>query len=205
MRDDGASPREFVAAILLAAGESTRMGRPKSLLNWHGQALIEYQVREMLAGGADRVIAVLGHGADEVRPLAIQAGAQVVVNEQFREGRAGSIREGARAIPDVTSTIIVLNVDQPRTRDLISLLLRQHRAHNGLITVPSFERHAGHPLILSVTLLGELSEVEDETEGLRAVVRRHAQGRIFVPVNDPSVLLDLNHPSDYEAAIEALQ
>lgn len=189
-----------IAAMLLAAGESTRMGRLKALLDWHGQTLIEYQIHELLAAGADAVIVVLGHRADELRPLAERAGAQVALNLDYRAGRAGSIRVGAEALPEDVTAIVILSVDQPRDRAITATLLAAHRAGGNLITVPAYQGRRGHPAILAGALLSELRSVDEESEGLRSVMRRHVAERVDVPVDDPTVLFDLNQPSDYEAA-----
>ncbi len=195
--NSAASP---VVALLLAAGESTRMGRSKQLLPWQGQTLIEYQVHQLLAGGCDAVIAVLGHHAEEIRPYAERAGARVAINAAYHEGRAGSIRTGAQALPPDTAAIVILNVDQPRPAALIRALIDTHRRDRNLITVPVYQGRRGHPAVLSGSLGGELAAVEEASEGLRAVMQRHAADRVELPVDDPAALLDLNLPADYEAA-----
>jgi molybdenum cofactor cytidylyltransferase len=194
---DRSSP---VVALLLAAGESTRMGQPKQLLSWDGETLVEYQVRQLLTGGCDVVLAVLGHRAADVRPYAERAGAQVVLNAAYREGRAGSIRAGARALPPNTAAIVILNVDQPRPAALIHTLIEAHRGGGNLITVPAYRGKRGHPAVLAGGLAGELAAVEETSEGLRAVMQRHTDERVEIPVDDPAVLLDLNLPADLEAA-----
>jgi molybdenum cofactor cytidylyltransferase len=187
-------------ALLLAAGESTRMGQPKQLLAWDGQTLIEYQVRQLFGGGCDQVLAVLGHRAEEIRPYAERAGAQVAVNAAYREGRAGSIRTGALALPERVAAIVILNVDQPRPAALIRTLIEAHQRDGNLITVPVYRGKRGHPAILAGSLADELARVEEASEGLRAVMQRHAAERVELPVDDPTALLDLNLPADYEAA-----
>jgi molybdenum cofactor cytidylyltransferase len=189
-----------VTALLLAAGESTRMGQPKPLLEWMGRRLVEYQIEELLGAGIDEVIVVLGHRADEVRPLAERAGARAVFNPSYREGRAGSIRTGAAAARDDSRVIAVLNVDQPRGRRVIRAVLEGHRDSGSLITVPSYQGRHGHPAVFAGQLLSELRSVDEASEGLRAINRRHLASRGEIPVDDPAVLLDLNRPSDYEAA-----
>ena len=105
------------AAIILAAGESSRMGRPKPLLPWVGATdgepslLIDYQVRELAAAGVDDIVVVLGHEAAELRPH-VPPEARVASNEAYREGRASSLRAGAAALPDDAGPIAVLGVDQ---------------------------------------------------------------------------------------------
>ncbi|HVC31250.1 MAG TPA: nucleotidyltransferase family protein [Steroidobacteraceae bacterium] len=194
-----------LVAILLAAGESRRMGRPKPLLEWRGATLIEYQVAELRAAGIAEVIAVLGAEAEAVRPVAERAGARVILNPAYRQGRAGSIRAGALAAPDDADAVLLLNVDQPRGRSISRAVLTAHLRDGNLITVPAWQGRRGHPVVLTSALLGELRDVREETEGLRAVMRRHAGRRVELALDDPAVLLDLNLPEQYEAALRYTQ
>jgi molybdenum cofactor cytidylyltransferase len=198
-----------IAAILLAAGESRRMGVPKSLLDWAGETLIEYQVHQLREAGVDHVIAVLGHGAEEVLPLAERAGATAIINARYAEGRASSLRAGAAAVPPGTAEIAVLNVDQPRPASVTSRLLAEHLASGAPITLPTCGGKRGHPAFLCGSLLPELCAVDDATEGLRAVIHRHAADVREVAFDTPIVLLDINTREDYARALaqfeEALQ
>ncbi len=177
------------------------MGVPKPLLKWAGETLIEYQVHQLREAGVDHVIAVLGHHAEEVRPLAERAGATVVVNAGYAEGRASSLRAGAAAVPPGAAAIAVLNVDQPRTASVTARLLAEHLASGALITLPTCDGKRGHPALLSGSLLPELCTVDDATEGLRAVIHRHAADVREVAFDTPVVLLDINTSEDYERAL----
>src|SRR3989304_5515610 len=81
-----------------AGGETPRMGAPKPLLEWGGYTLIEYQLAQLKRSPVDQVVVVLGHRADEIRPLVHRAGALAVINELYAEGRASSVRVGAAAL-----------------------------------------------------------------------------------------------------------
>jgi molybdenum cofactor cytidylyltransferase len=191
----------MIAAILLAAGESRRMGVPKPLLVWAGETLIEYQVHQLRAAGVDQVIAVLGHRAEEVRPLAERAGATVVIKARYAEGRASSLRAAAAAVPPGTAEIAVLNVDQPRPASVTSRLLAEHQVSGALITLPTCDGKRGHPAFLCGSLLPELLAATDADEGLRAVIHRHAADVREVAFDTPIVLLDINTSEDYERAL----
>ena len=190
----------MTTAILLAAGESTRMGRTKALLPWAGTTLIASQVRQLREGGASPVIVVLGADAEAIRPH-VPAGGTVVVNEGYAEGRASSLRAGANALPDDAGPIIILSVDQPTRHELMRQLLDEHEWADALITVPSFERHRGHPVVLSGSLLGELRSASESDRGLRGILERHAAGVREVEVTSEVVRLDVNTPEEYEAAL----
>ncbi|HEU4759586.1 MAG TPA: nucleotidyltransferase family protein [Dehalococcoidia bacterium] len=189
-----------VVAVLLAGGESTRMGRPKPLLEWGTGTLIEYQLAQLGRPPLDRVVVVLGHRADEVRPLVHRAGAQAIINELYREGRASSVRVAAAALPEDTEAVVVLSVDQPRPHQVIERLVREHIVGWNLITAPTWEGQRGHPVVLSGSLIAELREVREATEGLRDVLRHHEAEVREVPFESAVVLLDINRPEEYESA-----
>jgi len=173
------------------------MGSPKPLLAWRGATLIEYQIAQLHEAGAGDVIAVLGHRSEDILPLVTAVGARPVVNESYREGRASSLRAGAAAV-EGAETIVVLSVDQPRPAAVTRRLLDQHTSG---ITVPSHDGHRGHPVVLDSALLPELREAGEATQGLRAILARHAAEVREVPFDSAAVLLDLNTPEDYQQAI----
>lgn len=190
----------MVAAILLAGGESRRMGKPKPLLEWGGTTLIEYQLAELEACPIDETIVVLGHRAEEVLAHVQGAGRRVIVNEQYRRGRASSLRLAAATLPDDTEAVVILSVDQPRPRAMIAALVEAHLAQGNLITAPTYRGRRGHPPVLSGRLLPELREVDEETQGLREVMRRHAAEVAEVSFDNPAVLVDINEPGEYNKA-----
>ncbi len=191
---------KVVAAILLAAGESQRMGEPKPLLAWGRGTLIEYQISQLKTSGVDRVVVVLGHRSGEVLPHVEQAGGEAAINEGYTDGRASSLCAGAAQLTDATGTVIVLSVDQPRPSSITRRLLESHRLNRHLITVPIFEGRRGHPAVLDGSLLRELREVQEATQGLREVLRRHETEVGEVPFESDIVLLGMNTREEYEMA-----
>lgn len=189
-----------IAALLLAGGESSRMGTPKPLLEWGGYTLLEYQLAQLKGPPVDRLVVVLGHRADEIRPYLQRAGAQAVANDLYAEGRASSVRVGAAALGEDTEAVLVLSVDQPRPHAVIERLVGEHRRLGGLITVPTYEGRRGHPPLFAGSLLPELREAREETQGLREVIRRHESEMSEVAFDTPVVLLDINQPQEYERA-----
>ena len=189
-----------IVAILLAAGESTRMGSPKPLLSWGGTTLIEYQVQQLTAAHVGQIIVVLGHRADEIRSHLDGLNARIVVNQNYQQGRASSVRVGAIAVPDDALAVVSVNVDQPRPAAIIEQLIAAHQTSNKLITLPVYQGQRGHPPVFSGRLLPELRAVNEETQGLREVMRRYADSIQEVTIDDPIVLLNLNTPEDYQEA-----
>lgn len=196
----------MIAAILLAAGESTRMGRPKQLLDWQGQPLVAAQTATLLAAGCRPVVVVLGAHASRVRPtLPARADVQVTTNRNWRSGRASSIRTGARAVPPGVDAVVVVSVDQPTEASVIEALASELAVSpETLIAVPRHEGRNGHPPIFRSALLTELQNVTERLEGLRQLRRRHADRTIFVEMDNPIVTLNLNTPDAYQRALELL-
>jgi len=192
----------MAAVILLAAGESVRMGRPKPLLPWGDTTLVEYQVGEMLGAGLERVIVVLGDAWQDVKPHLTGRAVEVIINEAYREGRASSLRAGAACLLNEDEAVVILSVDQPRPRDLLARLLATHDAGVALITVPTHDGRRGHPPILSAALIPELRNVRDEALGLRGLIEQHQASLREMAFETAIVLLDLNTPDQYRQAHE---
>lgn len=195
------------AGLLLAAGESTRMGQSKPLLDWGGEPLVVYQVRQLLEAGLERVVVVIGDRAEAVAaalaPLTTPR-LRTVTNETYAQGKVGSVLRGLEALTASDGPFLVLSVDQPRPASLLRSVLDAHNAGGALITVPRYRGRGGHPTIFSSTLCEELLAIEEATLGLRDVVRRH-QGQVhYVDLDDPTITLDLNDEASYAAAIAAL-
>ncbi len=189
-------------ALLLAAGESARMGRPKALLPWQGGTLVEFQIEQLLAGGMERVVLVLGHEAEAVRlvasPLARTA---IIFNQDYATGKTSSVRAGLEAIPNHADAVLVLAVDQPRPAGLIRRLCQAHETSDALITVPSFGGRHGHPTIFSRELFPEMRNIREETQGLRAVRHRHRERTEVIETATRVPLIDINTPEEYQDAL----
>ena len=196
-----------VSAILTAAGESTRMGRPKPLLPWPACGgdvpLIEYQVAQLRAAGAGQVIAVVGFAADLVAPIARAAGAVVVENPDYAAGKTTSIRAGLGAVDGRARAITLLAVDQPRPASIIRAVIEAHLAGGAAVTSPRHGGRGGHPIAFDARLAPELGEITEQGQGIREVIARHQGRSLRVEIDDPAVRLDLNTPGEYERAYAA--
>jgi molybdenum cofactor cytidylyltransferase len=193
------------AAIVLAAGSSSRMGSSKALLPWGRTTLVGYAVREVAAAGAERIVVVLGAEAEAVRAaLPDSETVLTVVNPEYLAGRSSSIRAGAAAVPPDCDALIVYSVDQPCPATIVRALYEAVEEPGVDVAAPIFAGRRGHPICLAGCLLPELLTVQEEDQGLRAVVRRHAEARRDVPVDSATIHLNLNDRAAYEQAYEAL-
>ncbi len=199
-----------ICAILLAAGESSRMGTPKPLLDWFGAPLIQRQIEALLDGGVDQVFAVTGNRAEDVESAltsgssAISGDSRVhaVRNTAFLSGKTTSVKAGLAALPDDVDTIVLLAVDQPRPSWLIREVLESHKAAGTLISSPVFDGHGGHPLVFDGSLLSELKAITEEGQGVREVVQAHVDSMNRLPIDSPIARLDMNTQEQAAAARE---
>ena len=194
-----------VWAILLAAGESSRMGRLKALLPWRNTTLLEHQIHSLLDAGVRQVVVVLGHDADRLKAIVESVdGASWALNPDYLQGKTTSLKTGIAALAgQQVSDVLLLNVDQPRNSDMVRTLLERHQASSYRITIPTHGGKGGHPVLISAELLPELAEIEEESQGLKAVVRRHADTTERYELDDSTVLWDLNTPEEYQKALES--
>ena len=179
------------------------MGRLKALLPWHGTTLLAHQISVLLQGGADRVVVVVGHQSDELKPIMKDwVGVAWALNPDYAQGKTTSIKAGLDALgPNRLDAILILNVDQPRSADTIQYLLQQHRESGKQITIPTYRGKGGHPIVMDPVLLSDLRSMTEETLGVKAVVRDHADTTLRVETGTPEVLWDLNTPEEYQNAI----
>jgi molybdenum cofactor cytidylyltransferase len=190
-------------AILLAAGESSRMGRPKALLPWRGATLLAHQLEALSAGGVDETVVVLGHRPEDLQPiLEGRSGVTGAINPDYAQGKTTSIKAGLAALgQDQPGVILLLHVDQPRSPETIRQVLLRHAEGRRLITIPAYRGKGGHPIALDPSLLPELRGITEETLGVKSVVRAHQDSTLRTEMSTPEVLWDLNTPEEYKEAL----
>jgi len=182
------------------------MGQLKALLPWQGKPLLVHQLDALLEAGVACVVVVLGHQAELLKPLAEgKPGAAVVLNPHYMQGKTTSIKAGISSLPPDVTDILILAVDQPRSGRCLKALVDAHLTSRSPISQPRYQGKRGHPMLFRASLLPELKAIQEETQGLKAVVRRHQSQVNYVDVDWPEVLLDLNSPEDYQKALQSLQ
>ena len=195
-----------ISALLLAAGESTRMGRLKALLPWGKSTLVEYQVGTLLEAGVTEVVVVVGHMGEAIEAkLRGKSGVATVANPDYLQGKTTSVKAGLGAVSPDALGILVLAVDQPRPTSILESLVKAHLEGDALITCPVYRGHTGHPIILSPRLLPELMAITEEGQGLREVTLRHSGDTNRVEVDSPIVTVDVNSPEDLREAERLFQ
>jgi molybdenum cofactor cytidylyltransferase len=192
--------RPFVSGVILAAGASTRMGRPKQLLDVAGRPLLQHVVDAALAASLDEVIVVLGHRADEVKAaLALGGRARAVVNSDFADGQITSLRCGLAATnPDARAAAILLG-DQPSLQsEAIDHMIAAFLASGARAARPVYPEvggRPGHPVLLAREIFPELEGLHGD-QGARTLFSEQRPGVLEIPVaGQPPP--DIDTPEDF--------
>ncbi len=190
----------FLSAIVLAAGQSRRMGnRNKLLLPLGRHTLIEHVLSTLQALKPDELIVVTGHDAPRITPLAVARGAQAVYNPDYPTGLASSIVTGIRHASPQATSFLLCPADLPllKRQTLHELLEHWHTRNPGMhILRPYWQNRPGHPVLIDHTLRKALLELRG-TRGAQTLFNEHASHLQRVSVADPGICLDIDTPEDY--------
>lgn len=201
-RQGGSRSSTMVPAIVLAAGASARMGRPKALLptDVPGETFIGRLVATLIAGGVDDVVVVTRPGLSLAAAFDAQAlPPRVVENQNPDLGQLSSLVTGLAVVdrPGVQAVMVTI-VDQPLvTPATVAALLAAYGAKRAPIVRPARGEQHGHPVIFDRSLFGELRSA-DRSRGAKAVVRAHQAEILDLPIDDEGAFVDIDTPADYE-------
>jgi molybdenum cofactor cytidylyltransferase len=187
-----------VAGLILAAGESRRMGSPKALLRYGGETFLD-TLTALFGARCPAVIVVLGAHAEEIRAGATRP-ATFVVNSDYQRGMTTSLQCGLRALPADVDGILFTLVDHPASSasTLDALLQPIDPGRAPLLRVPRYRGKRGHPIWFSRELTPEFLRLSPDGAA-REVVRRHADRTEFLDLDDPGIVADIDSPEDYRA------
>lgn len=183
-----------VAGLILAAGESRRMGSPKALLEFQGETFLDRLIG-LFARHCAPVIAVLGAETERIR-AGIQRADQALLfeNREFHLGQVTSMQCGLRAVPAGTDAVLFTLVDHPGVQpDTIAALLGASPAP---LRIPRYAGRRGHPIYFSSVLIPEFLALRP-SESARMVLSRHGAEIAYLDVDDPGILADIDTPDAY--------
>ncbi|HEX9386390.1 MAG TPA: nucleotidyltransferase family protein [Anaerolineales bacterium] len=188
----------MISAIILAAGQSKRMGQPKMLLPWGKSTVIEHVITTFLHAGIEDVIVVTGGVREQVENAISQYHVRKIHNNDHAAGEMlSSIHCALRAMPEQAQAALIGLGDQPQVQEKnVRLICEEYRRSKSSLIVPSFQMRRGHPWLVTRPLWGEILELK-QPESLRDFLNRHADEIHYVNVDTPSVLADLDTLEDY--------
>ena len=192
----------MIAAVVLAAGTSSRLGTPKQLLPYQGRPVLAVVVQNLLNSPLDCVLVVIGHRAEEVAPALNGLPVDVVVNGQYATGQASSIKAGLAALGGGVEAALFVLGDQPLVKPgTIKMLVEGYRTGGGIVA-PFYKGRRGNPVLFDRLFFQEMASLEGDT-GAREIIGRHPECFRRIDVPDPGVLLDIDTWEDYRRLVDA--
>lgn len=195
----------MITGIVLAAGRSSRMGRPKPLLHLAGKPILQHVLDTADRSPLDEVVLVLGHSAEEVlRSVGRSAQVKVVVNEEYASGQASSLRTGLRAAGEGSGAAVVLLGDQPGIRpEAVAAVVEAFRSGSGPVVQATYGGIPSHPVLFDRSVWDEVEGATGD-EGARGALARHPEWRTLVEVGGQPPE-DIDTEEDYRRIRDAFE
>jgi molybdenum cofactor cytidylyltransferase len=197
------APRPAIAAIILAAGRSSRMGRNKLLLELDGKPILCHAVDQALAAGLSEIVVVSGHQASKVRSVLGERPVRVIEAREHRLGMSASLKAGIRSLKPGTDAALVMLGDMPQvSAGLIKRLIAGYNPIEGRsIVVPTVDGKRGNPVLFDQRFFAEILELEGDV-GARHLIGQHDDQVAEVPAEDAGSFTDVDTPEAYEQLLE---
>jgi molybdenum cofactor cytidylyltransferase len=192
----------MVSAILLAAGESRRMGKPKLLLPLGDSTVLEKAIDNLLNSRVDEVIVVVGDRAQEMIERIGSRPVKVTVNPAYRQGMSTSIVAGLNLVDDNARAVMLALADQPLIdSQTINKLIEAFIGHDRGIVVPAYKGRRGHPVIFSTRYKEELLGLGGDIGG-RQIIKEHANDVLELAVDSQGINIDIDTRDDYHSQVD---
>ena len=191
-----------VAGVVLAAGESRRMGQLKALLPFGSRTVIEQVLQPLLNADLSEVAVVLGHRADDIAAVLEPLPVRLLYNADYQLGMTSSVQVALRSLDPVPDAYLLALVDQPQIDlPVVQQLLEAHvRTRKGLV-IPVWRGKRGHPLLLAAAYRPAVLALTPD-QGLNVVTRGHPQDTLELPVGSDDVLRDMDYQEEYVAELQ---
>ena len=191
----------MISAILLAAGESKRMGRPKQLLAWQGKTLLQHSLESLINSAADEIILVLGHEADRIGKSLPALPIKIVINPDYKKGMASSLRGGLLAMDRRSEAFLICLADQPGIGpEIVNRMIREFQQADPKreIVRPVYRGRPGHPVIIGAQYLQEALQLLQGDVGARQILLNHPEDILDIDVDEDLILKDIDTPEEYQ-------
>ncbi|MEI6048329.1 MAG: nucleotidyltransferase family protein [Bacteroidota bacterium] len=191
-------------AIILAAGESKRMGFPKMLLTMNGKTMLENVIDNVSASDIENILIVLGSDRDLLIDLVDKSPVNSCYNDNYKEGMLSSVKCGFINLPSGFEAALVFQGDQPLiTFDSINKVIKAYRTSGKGMVVPVFNKKRGHPLLIDRKYYDEIEKLDDN-EGLRSLTCQFSDDVMEVETDEPGILRDFDTYEEYKKEINQI-
>src|SRR5277367_6100017 len=185
-----------IAAVILAAGTSSRMGEAKQLLRLGEITLLDQVIENVRGSRVDEIVLVLGHEAERIKQSITTKSLKVVINDFYGQGMGNSLRTGLSAVPSGVCAALIVLADQPFVRSAtFDQIIDHYRKSGRQIVIPTYKGFRGNPVLLDRSVFAEVMALSGDI-GCRAIFGNHLEGIAKVPVEDVGILLDLDSKED---------
>jgi molybdenum cofactor cytidylyltransferase len=187
----------MLSAILLAAGESKRMGKPKQLMPFGESTLLEQAIDNLMNSAVDEIIVVLGHKAEGMIKTIAAKPVKMVVNPNYRDGMSTSIMAGLSLVDSQAQAVMLALGDQPSVdSQTINRLIEEFYRHDKGIAIPTYRGMRGHPIIFAIKYKPKLLGLKGDIGG-REIIKQHPDDVLEVAIDSASVVSDIDTTDDY--------
>ena len=188
----------MINAIILAAGRSKRMGKPKPLLRFNDKTFLDRIISVLKLSDADRITVVLGAEAETVKKSVDLSGTDVVINKDYKKGQLSSLIAAIKETQQKSDAVLVCLVDSPFiTEEVVNRIISKFKETNNPIVVPVFNKKRGHPVLFSSSLFNELLNAPQE-QGARYVLHSNEEKVLEVETSEKGILISIDTPDDYK-------
>ena len=194
----------MISAVILAAGESRRMGKQnKLLLPVGGEAMLGKLATSVCASDVGQVLVVIGHEAEKIRRELNEFPLNFVYNPNFSEGMTTSIKYGVKVVSHECDGLLICLGDMPfintsEINKLIHAYVKNRIKGEGLIVVPVFKRQRGNPVLFSIEFRNDILEHKKES-GCKEVIMKNSDSVMEIEMDDEKMLLDVDTMEDYQS------
>ena len=187
----------MISAILLAAGESRRMGKLKQLMPLGGRGILEHSIDNLLGSRVGEVIVVLGCEAEVLVKKVATRPVRIAMNSAYQEGMSTSIARGLALVNDRVGAVMLALADQPFIDShVINRMIDEFDTHSKGIVIPVYKGRRGHPIIFAIKYKGELLRLSGDTGG-RAIIDQQPDDVLEVAVGSEGICIDIDNLSSY--------
>jgi len=191
----------MISAILLAAGESKRMGKPKQLMPFGQNTVVEQVIDNLLSSVVNEVIVVVGYRAEEVIKSIVGKPVKIAINPNYQQGMSTSIIAGLNLVDSRAQAVMLALGDQPLiSSQTINRLIAEFYNHDKGIATPAYQGGRGHPIIFAIKYKEKLLELKGDIGG-RQIVKDHLNDILEVAVNAGGIITDIDTISDYQCYV----
>jgi molybdenum cofactor cytidylyltransferase len=192
----------MIWAMILAAGESRRMGEAKLLLPFRGKTIIETIIESVIRSKVDKILVVLGSDKEKIEEKIKNFPLEFVFNPDYRSGMLSSIQRGFKALPEDAQAVLIILGDQPSVSSkVINKIIAAYKKTGKGIVLPVYKKERGHPVLIDTKYRQEVAKLSPKI-GLRKLVYNRPDNILEVKVETSSVLRDIDDAEDYRKELE---